>query len=84
MPWELGYFDGFKGRVFVYPLDEDAESYAQGQEYLRIYPLIPRTGRSAYLAKYLLKVEEPKLPISGTILHELLQSSGKEEPPSFY
>ena len=22
MPWELGYFDGFRGRVFVYPLDE--------------------------------------------------------------
>ena len=57
MPWELGHFDGFNCRVFVYPLDDDAESYAQGQEYLRIYPLVPPTGRSAYLAKYLPKAE---------------------------
>jgi hypothetical protein len=28
MPWELGYFDGFRGRVFVYPVDDAAERHA--------------------------------------------------------
>jgi len=89
MPWELGYFDGFKGRVFIYPLDEDAESYAQGQEYLRIYPLIPRTGRSAYLAKNLPKAEAANPLAPQNILHGLLPGSGNEglgidnRPPLF-
>jgi hypothetical protein len=88
MPWELGYFDGFKGRVFVYPLDEDAESCARGQEYLRIYPLIPRTGRSGYLAKNLPKAEAANPLISEAVQGLLRSSRGEglgvdDRPPLF-
>jgi len=55
MPWELGYFDGFRGRVFIFPLDEGAEMYARGQEYLRIYPIVPRVAREAYLSQHVPK-----------------------------
>jgi hypothetical protein len=37
IPWELGYFDGHAGEVFVYPLDHDVRSYGTGQEYLDLY-----------------------------------------------
>ena len=40
MPWELGYFDGFKGeRVAILPLVDDSGS-ARGQEYLDLYPQV--------------------------------------------
>lgn len=39
MPWELGYFDGFKGAVAIFPVTKSGESF-QGQEYLGIYPYI--------------------------------------------
>jgi len=44
MPWELGYFDGFKSKVAICPITESAiqaksESY-KGQEYLSIYPYV--------------------------------------------
>lgn len=42
MPWELGYFDGRKGRVAVLPvLEEDrvGRDYL-GQEYLGLYPYV--------------------------------------------
>ena len=42
MPWELGYFDGLKGRVAILPV-ADRESYQfRGQEYLGLYPYIDR------------------------------------------
>ena len=42
MPWELGYFDAFRGRVAILPLRpsrESGRSYS-GQEYLGLYPYI--------------------------------------------
>jgi hypothetical protein len=42
MPWELGHFDGLKGRVGVLPVDTGTSrstTYA-GQEYLSLYPYI--------------------------------------------
>jgi hypothetical protein len=45
MPWELGYFDGTKGRVAVLPvLEADPGSAAgfRGQEYLGLYPYITK------------------------------------------
>lgn len=44
MPWELGYFDGYKNKAAILPLVSDyteTDSYA-GQEYLGIYPYITR------------------------------------------
>ncbi|QFS85187.1 TIR domain-containing protein [Roseivivax sp. THAF197b] len=42
-PWELGYFDGYtypNPRVFVFPLLAPGETSFQGQEYLKLYPII--------------------------------------------
>jgi hypothetical protein len=43
MPWELGYFDGFRpGRVAVLPIVERAGGTFVGQEYLGLYPIIAK------------------------------------------
>ncbi len=45
MPWELGYFDGFKpGHVAVLPLLKTPGSGFLGQEYLGLYPRIQDIG----------------------------------------
>ena len=41
MPWELGYFDGFRpSHVAILPLVKTPGSGFQGQEYLGLYPYI--------------------------------------------
>jgi hypothetical protein len=41
MPWELGYFDGFKPRrVAVFPLVPTQGASFTGQEYLGLYPYV--------------------------------------------
>lgn len=37
MPWELGYFDGIKGKVAVLPISRTSKSSFHGSEYLGIY-----------------------------------------------
>jgi hypothetical protein len=45
MPWELGYFDGFKpGYVWILPLVMDYDSEFKGQEYLGLYPTVEDVG----------------------------------------
>jgi len=39
MPWELGYFDGLKGKIAILPISNDANSSGfVGQEYINLYP----------------------------------------------
>jgi hypothetical protein len=39
MPWELGYYDGFRpGYVAILPLVQTAGGSFSGQEYLGLYP----------------------------------------------
>ena len=38
MPWELGYFDGLKGKVGVVPVTRNQEDNFKGEEYLNLYP----------------------------------------------
>jgi hypothetical protein len=50
MPWELGYFDGFRpGFVGILPLVQSSYDDFKGQEYLGLYPYIEdinwNTGR---------------------------------------
>ncbi|MFI8662073.1 TIR domain-containing protein [Rhodococcus qingshengii] len=49
MPWELGYFDGFKGadQVSICPIESSDQSVFDGQEYLGLYKVIEKvnTGR---------------------------------------
>ena len=43
MPWEVGYFDGFKpGHVWILPLVSEYDSEFKGQEYLGLYPPIEK------------------------------------------
>ena len=52
MPWELGYFDGIKGKVAVLPISRTNKNDFQGTEYLGIYyyiqiNIISGTSRTA-------------------------------------
>lgn len=43
MPWELGYFDGYKGKVAILPIKKNAtDTEYKGQEYLGLYPYITK------------------------------------------
>ena len=43
MPWELGYFDGFKpGRVWILPLVSNSDSEFEGHEYIGLYPAVEK------------------------------------------
>lgn len=42
MPWELGYFDGIKGRVTILPISNNVSNTFNGVEYLGIYPYVTR------------------------------------------
>lgn len=43
MPWELGYFDGFKPKqVAILPLVDNTTDVFKGQEYLAIYPVVDK------------------------------------------
>lgn len=49
VPWELGYFDGFKDKVAILPIVESefpGDSY-YGQEYLGLYPYITKAANRA-------------------------------------
>jgi len=49
MPWELGYFDGYrKGHVAILPIMNEEESF-EGQEYLGLYPYIDKGGMLAWV-----------------------------------
>lgn len=52
MPWELGFYDGYKGNVAVLPLvDKSSQTSYQGEEYLGIYPYVDITGGTVYVHK---------------------------------
>ncbi|HWQ55083.1 MAG TPA: hypothetical protein VN442_15455 [Bryobacteraceae bacterium] len=41
MPWELGYFDGFKQHlIWILPVVEESDHEFKGQEYLGLYPTV--------------------------------------------
>jgi hypothetical protein len=46
MPWELGYFDGFNGKVALVPIVETPAAEFQGQEYLSLYPYVDEAASS--------------------------------------
>ena len=48
MPWELGYFDGFKpSYVWILPLVISSDSEFKGQEYLGLYPTVDKIASIA-------------------------------------
>lgn len=59
MPWELGYFDGFKpDNVFILPLLEHEFSQFHGQEYLSLYPLLEKGISPNYTTKQAISVSD--------------------------
>jgi hypothetical protein len=44
MPWELGFMDGFKRKVAIFPIAQRQETSYKGNEYLGIYPYVEITG----------------------------------------
>lgn len=42
MPWELGYFDGIKGKVAILPILDEGNSTFSGTEYLELYPYVDK------------------------------------------
>lgn len=52
MPWELGFFDGFKpSHVWILPLVVNSDSEFENQEYLGLYPTVEKltSPRGQYL-----------------------------------
>jgi hypothetical protein len=50
MPWELGFFDGFKTKVAIVPISNTSQGSDdfKGQEYLGIYPYLVN-GQTLYI-----------------------------------
>jgi len=42
MPWELGYMDGYRSKVALFPISENGANNYRGTEYLGTYPYIDR------------------------------------------
>jgi hypothetical protein len=43
-PWELGYFDGWRGTVAVLPVSDSPLTLPKERAYLRLYPYIDKTA----------------------------------------
>jgi hypothetical protein len=70
MPWELGFFDGVRGTVLVYPVDEPALAAAHAQEYLKLFKILTPGSLTLQLQLELLGAEGPirelrKQPVFG-------------------
>jgi len=52
MPWELGYLDGYRERVAIFPVVQGAATATtyNGQEYLGIYPWVRESSTAGRLA----------------------------------
>jgi hypothetical protein len=49
MPWELGYFDGFRSTVAIVPIAQvDTETFS-GREYLGLYPYIDASNARIWI-----------------------------------
>lgn len=49
MPWELGYFDGFRSAVAILPVVQADEQSFVGQEYLGLYPYVDVTAGTLWV-----------------------------------
>lgn len=42
MPWELGFFDGYKNKAAILPITTSTDEFNAGSEYLELYPFIQK------------------------------------------
>jgi hypothetical protein len=57
----LGYADAWMGRVFIYPLDEEAGNYARNMEFLSLYPVVYAGNLVAFLLANVPKADEEQI-----------------------
>lgn len=79
MPWELGFFDGFTGRVFIWPVDSKAKSDARDCRYVSLYPVVPFKGRKDFVARHL--PQERMSPTSVRCPPPAFKEHAPAEPP---
>ncbi|MDE0307052.1 MAG: hypothetical protein OXI87_19550 [Albidovulum sp.] len=53
MPWELGYFDGLKGKVGVVPVTRNQEANFKGEKFLNLYPYVDGAKETGSNIEYL-------------------------------
>ncbi|MBQ0711259.1 MULTISPECIES: TIR domain-containing protein [unclassified Ochrobactrum] len=46
MPWELGFFDGYRSKVAIFPITKTSRSTYVGQEYLGVYPYVGQANNT--------------------------------------
>lgn len=57
MPWELGFFDGFKtDKIAILPVVNTANEVFEGQEYLSLYPQVSKETKDG-ATEYVVKVD---------------------------
>jgi hypothetical protein len=60
MPWELGFFDGLRGKVAVAPVVDGYASTFQGQEYLSLYPWVDKEALTGLWVKSIQGTPSPR------------------------
>lgn len=53
MPWELGFMDGLKDKVAIFPVSKNYETLYKGNEYLGIYPFVGKATMIGTNKEYL-------------------------------
>lgn len=56
IPWELGYFDGYRGAVAIFPVTRIERSAFEGQEYLGLYPYVDEGSAGHYGSRASIRV----------------------------
>ena len=51
MPWELGYFDGYRSAVAIWPIVYMTQDAFVGQEYLGLYPWVDGSALNLWVNK---------------------------------
>jgi len=59
MPWECGYFDGYKKKSAIFPITVFKQDAYKGQEYLGLYPYVTE-GKIKLTQKNILWVRQSK------------------------
>ena len=73
-PWELGYFDAFRGTVAVLPLLDTEDETFSGSEYLGLYPAV----KLDKLSEWQVRSRRETVPLGEPCVHV----AGAGEPAS--
>ena len=64
MPWELGYFDGYRpNAVSIFPVVQSSDTEWKGQEYLGLYPVVEKLTRHSVADAFVVRDNQHVLPL---------------------